>query len=171
MTQREKTQRIALCGLLLSLMLILGYVESMIPVAPGIPGIKLGLSNGVLVFAVYLLGIPNAIILMVLKVLLSGILFSGVSAMMYGFAGGVLSLLGMILLSRIKSLSPIVVSAVGGLLHNVGQVALAMVILGTPKLIYYMAILMLVGLATGAATGAAAYGVMRTKGLRGKRGG
>ncbi|MEG0901105.1 MAG: Gx transporter family protein, partial [Clostridia bacterium] len=78
--------------------------------------------------------IPNAIILMVLKVLLSGILFSGVSAMMYGFAGGALSLLGMILLSRIKSLSPIVVSAVGGLLHNVGQVALAMVILGTPKL-------------------------------------
>ena len=73
MTNRERTQRIALSGLLVALMLVLGYVESLIPVAAGIPGIKLGLSNGVLIFAIYMLGIPTAFVLMLLKVVLSGL--------------------------------------------------------------------------------------------------
>ena len=97
---RKQTERIALCGLLVSLMLVLGYVESLIPVAVGIPGIKLGLSNGVLLFAIYLLDIPTAFVLMALKVVLSGLLFGGVSAMMYAFAGGLVSMICMSLLSR-----------------------------------------------------------------------
>ena len=158
---RIQAQRIATCGMLLALMLVLGFVESQLPVAAGIPGIKLGLSNGVLIFAVYMLNVPASYVLMALKVLLSGFLFGSPSAMMYAFAGGVLSLTVMYLLSRMKGLSPIVVSMVGGLSHNVGQVALAIVILNTPKLLYYMAILMVVGLATGAATGIAANGIIR----------
>lgn len=160
MTIHQRTQKIATCAMLLCLMLIMGYVENLIPVAPGVPGIKLGLSNSVLVLALYMLGIPTSILLMVLKVLLSGILFSGVSAMMYAFAGGALSLLAMVLISRVKGIHPVVVSAIGGLMHNVGQVALAMIILNTPKLVYYMAILMAVGLVTGIATGTAAHAVM-----------
>ena len=147
--------------MLLALMLVLGFVESQLPVAAGIPGIKLGLSNGVLIFAVYMLGVPTSFLLMGLKVLLSGFLFGSPSAMMYAFAGGVLSLTVMCLLSRMKGLSPVVVSMVGGLSHNVGQVALAMIILNTPKLLYYMAILMIVGLVTGMATGLAANGIIR----------
>lgn len=157
----KRTKRIALCALLLSLMLIAGYVENLIPVAPGIPGIKLGLSNSILVLSLYMLGVPTSLLLMVLKVLLSGILFSGVSAMMYAFSGGAVSLLCMALFSRMKGVSPIVTSAIGGLMHNVGQVALAMLILHTPQLVYYMAVLMAVGLATGAATGIVAAAVMR----------
>jgi len=158
---RKQAQRIATCGMLLALMLVLGFVESQLPVAAGIPGIKLGLSNGVLIFAVYMLGVPTSFLLMGLKVLLSGFLFGSPSAMMYAFAGGVLSLTVMCLLSRMKGLSPVVVSMVGGLSHNVGQVALAMIILNTPKLLYYMAILMIVGLVTGMATGLAANGIIR----------
>ena len=162
MTETQKqTRRIAVCGMLLALMLVLGFVESQLPVAAGIPGIKLGLSNGVLIFAVYMLNVPTAYLLMGLKVLLSGMLFGSPSAMMYAFAGGVLSLTVMCLLSRMKGLSPVMVSMVGGLSHNVGQVLLAMVILGTPKLVYYMAILMVVGLITGLATGLAANGIIR----------
>jgi len=162
MNQTQKqAQRIAVCGMLLALMLVLGFVESQLPVAAGIPGIKLGLSNGVLIFAVYMLNVPTAYLLMGLKVLLSGMLFGSPSAMMYAFAGGVLSLTVMVLLSRVKGVSPVVVSMVGGLSHNVGQVALAMVVLQTPKLLYYMAILMAVGLATGLATGLAANGIIR----------
>ncbi|MEF9879447.1 MAG: Gx transporter family protein [Clostridia bacterium] len=157
---RKQTERIALCGMLLSLMLILGYVESQIPIAVGVPGIKLGLSNGVLIFAVYMLSIPLAFLLMVLKVLLSAILFGGVGTIPYALAGGVLSLLSMSLLSRIRGVSPVVVSVVGGLMHNVGQVGMAMLILGTPMLWSYLAILMPVGMFTGAATGLAAVGVM-----------
>ena len=161
MTNREKTQRIALSGLLVALMLVLGYVESLLPVAAGIPGIKLGLSNGILIFAVYMLGIPTAFVLMVLKVVLSGLMFGGVSAMMYAFAGGLVSMIFMSLLSRIKGVHVVVVSMVGGLMHNVGQVGLAMAMLSTPKLMYYMAILMVVGLGCGALTGVCADSVMK----------
>ncbi len=158
---RQSTQWLALCGLLLALTLVLGYVESLLPVAPGVPGIKLGLSNGVLIFAVYMLNIPTAFVLMILKVLLSGLLFSGVSSMIYGFAGGVLSMTCMALLSRVKGIHPVTVSMAGGVAHNVGQVAMAMLVLGTPSLVYYMAVLMAVGLATGALTGIAANLVMK----------
>ena len=161
MKTRKQAERIALCGMLLALMLVLGFVESQIPVAAGIPGVKLGLSNGVLIFAVYMLGVPTSFLLMGLKVLLSGMLFGSPSAMMYAFAGGLLSLTVMCILSRMKDLSPIVVSMVGGLCHNVGQVAMAMIVLNTPKLLYYMAILMVVGLITGCATGVAANGIIR----------
>lgn len=161
MTNREKTRRIALSGLLVALMLVLGYVESLLPVAAGIPGIKLGLSNGVLIFAVYMLGIPTAFVLMVLKVVLSGLMFGGVSAMMYAFAGGLVSMIFMALLSRVRGVHVVVVSMVGGLMHNVGQVGLAMLMLKTPKLMYYMAILMAVGLACGALTGVCASSVMK----------
>jgi len=161
MNQTQKqAQRIAVCGMLLALMLVLGFVESQLPVAAGIPGIKLGLSNGVLIFAVYMLNVPTAYLLMGLKVLLSGMLFGSPSAMMYAFAGGVLSLTVMVLLSRVKGVSPVVVSMVGGLSHNVGQVLLAMFILHTPKLVYYMAVLMVVGMITGLATGLAANGII-----------
>lgn len=160
-TAREQTQRIALSGLLVALMLVLGFVESLIPVAAGVPGIKLGLSNGVLIFAVYMLGIPTAFVLMALKVVLSGLMFGGVSAMMYAMAGGIISMIAMALLSRVKGIHPVVVSMVGGVMHNVGQVGLAMIMLNTPKLLYYMAILMIVGLICGAVTGVCADTVMK----------
>lgn len=158
--RNNQAYRIALSGLLVALMLVLGFVESLIPMGT-IPGIKLGLSNGVLIFAIYMLGIPTAWVLMVLKVVLSGLLFGGVSAMMYAFAGGVLSMLLMSIFSRIKDVHPVVVSIVGGVAHNVGQVAMAMVVLNTPKLMYYMAILMIVGFICGAVTGVSATMVMK----------
>ncbi len=156
-----QSKRVALCGLLLALMLVLGYVESLLPAVSGVPGIKLGLSNGVLIFAVYMLNVPTAFVLMGLKVALSGLLFGGVSAMIYATAGGVLSLTVMCLLSRVRGLHPVVVSMAGGVFHNVGQLGMAMLILQTPSLAYYLAVLMLSGLATGAVTGVAASSVMK----------
>ena len=153
--------RIALSGLLVALMLVLGYIESMIPLGAAVPGIKLGLSNGILIFAVYMLDIPTAYCLMCLKVLLSGLMFGGVSAIAYAFAGGLLSLTGMCLLSRVKALRPAVVSVAGGVLHNVGQVGLAMIILRTAGLAYYMGVLVLVGAACGLLTGVCAGAVMK----------
>ncbi len=162
MNKRMNTRRVALCGLLLAMMLVLGWVEHLIPVNAAIPGIKLGLSNGVLIFAVYMLDIPTAFILMVLKVLLScAFLGSPASVMIYGFAGGVLSLTAMALLSRVKGMHPVTVSMVGGAMHNVGQVGMAMIMLGTPNLVYYMAVLMAVGLCCGLLTGVCADRVMK----------
>jgi len=148
----NRVYHVAFCGIFTAIMLALGFLESLLPTGP-IPGIKLGLSNSLLVCAVYLLGIPTAFLLMILKVTLSGFLFGGVSAMMYAFAGGLLSMLVMSVLSRIRGVHIIVVSMAGGMMHNVGQVALAMLILRTPKLVFYMAVLMLVGMACGAVSG------------------
>ena len=156
-----QSKRVALCGLLLALMLVLGYVDRLLPAVSGVPGIKLGLSNGVLIFAVSMLNVPTAFVLMGLKVALSGMLFGGVSAMIYAAAGGVLSLTVMCLLSRVRGLHPVVVSMAGGVFHNVGQLGMAMLILQTPSLAYYLAVLMLSGLATGAVTGVAASSVMK----------
>ncbi|MBQ8200808.1 MAG: Gx transporter family protein [Clostridia bacterium] len=160
--RRFDAKRIALCGVLLSLMLVLGWVEHMIPINAAIPGIKLGLSNGVLIFAVYMLDVPTSFVLMAMKVLLScAFLGTPASMMIYGFAGGVLSLTAMVLLSRVKGLHAVTVSMVGGVMHNVGQVAAAMIMLNTPNLLYYMAVLMVVGLGCGALTGVCASLVMK----------
>lgn len=155
---RQSAQRVALSGLLVALMLVLGYVESLIP-SP-VPGIKLGLSNSILIFAVYMLDIPTAYCLMMLKVLLSGMMFGGVSAIAYAFAGGLLSLTGMCLTYRVRGVHPVVVSLIGGVLHNVGQIAMSMLIIRT-NLLWYLGVLMLTGCVFGALTGLCATTVMR----------
>ena len=149
-----RVRRLAVSALLVTVMLMLGYVESLVPT--GVPGIKLGLSNSVLILAIVWLGVPTAFALMIVKVLLSGFLFSGVNAMLYAFAGGLLSMLVMSVLYKTKAFSLTPVAMAGAVAHNVGQVALAMLILETGKLVFYMAILMLVGLVTGFITGSVA---------------
>ena len=151
---RNRTKRLTLAALLVAVMLVLGYFESLLPAGP-VPGIKLGLSNSVLLLAILWLGIPEAFCLMACKVLLSGFLFAGVSAMMFSFAGGMLSMLVMSLLTRFH-FGTVATGMAGGVAHNVGQVALAIYLLQTDKLYYYMAVLMLVGLVTGFATGSVA---------------
>ena len=150
--QRITTKQLALCSVLLTLMLVLGWVESLFPPLLGVPGIKLGLSNGVLIFAVYMLS---------LKVVLSSLFLGGVAALPYALAGGVLSLASMCLLSRMKWMHPVTVSIVGGVMHNVGQIVMAMIILHTSQLAYYMAVLMLSGILFGALTGVSATLVMK----------
>ena len=132
--QRITTKQLALCSVLLTLMLVLSWVESLFPPLMGVPGIKLGLSNGVLIFAVYMLSLPTA---------------------------WVLSLASMCLLSRMKWMHPVTVSIVGGVMHNVGQIVMAMIILHTSQLAYYMAVLMLSGILFGALTGVSATLVMK----------
>ena len=129
----RKTLQLTVSALLLAMMLVLGYVESLLPAFSAIPGIKLGLSNSMLIFAVYMLDIPTAYILMALKVTLSGFLFGNPAAMLYAFAGGLMSLTAMALLSRTRKLPVAAVSMAGGVMHNVGQVIMAMIVLHTPR--------------------------------------
>ena len=91
-SRREITRRTAYSGLLLATMLVLGYVESLIPAVSGVPGIKLGLANTVLLYAVYLMDWPSCILLMLTKVVLSGLIFGSLSAIWFSLAGGALSL-------------------------------------------------------------------------------
>lgn len=159
--KRISTAKLTLSALLVAVMLVLGRLEAMLP-SIGIPGIKLGLSNSILIFAVYMLDIPTAFILMTMKVVLSGMMFGGVQAMVYAFSGGVMSLAVMSVLSRFKKITPVIVSMAGGMFHNVGQFAIAMLITQGPKqMLAYLAVLCAAGLGCGFLTGIAARTVMR----------
>ena len=161
--------KVALGGLLVAMMLILGYVETLLQglVPTGIPGIKLGISNGVLLFALYMMDIRSALIMMVLKVGLSGLLFGNPMTMLFALCGGALSLAGMIPLSRVKGINIITVSMVGAVLHNVGQIIAAAFVMSEVSpaiLLRYLAVLMAVALVTGAATGILAREVIKRLG-------
>ncbi len=160
-TDSRKVNRLTLAGLLTAAMLVLGYFESLLP-SVGIPGIKPGLSNSVLIFAVYMLDVPTAYVMMTLKVVLFGLMFGGVTAIVYAFAGGLASLTVMCLLSRIRRLPPVAVSMAGGLFHNAAQVGVAALILHTPvQILYYLAVLAATGLGCGMMTGMIATAVMK----------
>lgn len=158
---RAYAQRIALCGLLTALMLVLGYVESQIPLMPSIPGIKLGLSNAVLLYGVYLLPPFLTAGLMLVKVLLSAMLFGNPFALAFSLAGGVASVAGMLLMRRFTTFGVVAISVVGAVLHNAGQMLVALALVGNVNILYYAAVLTLVGIGTGILTGVVAGLVMK----------
>ena len=159
--RNSAAKRVALCGLLTSLMLVLGLVERQFPLTVAVPGIKLGLANSVLLYAIYMLGLKETLILMLLKALMSWVIYTNMNAMLYSLAGGVLSVLSMLLLYRVKGISAIGVSAVGAVFFNVGQILMAVLMLNTPGLLFtYLPILMVSGVVTGVLTGVVARMVM-----------
>jgi len=160
--RNKKAQQVALCGLLTSLMLVFGLIERQFPLTTVIPGIKLGLANSVLLYSLYMLGVRQSVILMLLKSLLSWLIYMNMSAMLYSLAGGAASLLAMILVSRVKGVSVIGVSALGAVFFNIGQILVAVAILNTPQLIVtYLPVLMVSGVVTGVLTGIVAQMVMK----------
>jgi len=140
-------------GILTTIALVLGYVERFIPIATGLPGIKLGIANTVLLYAIYLMDSKSTFLLMLLKVILSGILFSGLAGAIYSFAGGLFSLIMMLLTKRIKGVSIIGVSVVGAIFHNLGQLIVASAVVQTKGLLFYFAVLTLSAIITGIITG------------------
>jgi len=151
----KQTQKLAFSALLISIMMVLGWLESLLPVSP-LPGIKLGLANSVLIIALYWLGIPASFEIMVVKNVLLGLVLGNPMMILYSISGGVLSLLVMSILYRRSGVSPIGVGIAGGVAHNIGQVTLAMVILQTPSLIFYLGLLMPAGAVMGFITGTVA---------------
>ena len=152
---RYSAKRIAELGVLTAVALALGYLEYLLPAAP-IPGVKLGLSNTVLLYALYLMDFGSAALLMLLKVGLSGLLFGGVSAMLYSLVGGVLSLCAMALMKRVRGVSVVGVSVIGALLHNVGQCAVACFVVESRAILSYLPVLLVAAAVTGTLTGVAA---------------
>ena len=148
-----ETRKIARMGLLVALSMILSYVESLIPAFVAVPGVKVGLANIVVIFALYTLGPIEALIVSLLRVILSSFLFGSVLSLLYSISGALLSLGGMILMKKLKIFSTTVVSVTGGVLHNVGQILVACLVLETDVLLYYLPVLILSGVITGAVIG------------------
>lgn len=112
--------------MLVALAMIFSYVESLIPINLGVPGIKLGVANLVTVTGLYILAPMEVFVVVILRVLLVGFMFGNGMSILYSLAGGILSFLVMLLLKRIKGFSMIGVSIAGGVSHNIGQIAVAM---------------------------------------------
>ena len=154
-------KKTALLGMLVALAFVLSYIETLIPVNLGIPGAKLGLANLVVMVALYTLGTKEAFGLSMVRILLTGLTFSSMAAMLDSFAGGLLSFAVMALMKKTKKLSVTGVSVLGGIAHNAGQIFVAMWMLDTATLIYYLPVLAITGVASGTVIGLLAVMVIR----------
>lgn len=160
MNQRSNARMIAELGVLTAVALVLGYLERLIPIT-AVPGIKLGLANTVLLYALFMLDTRRAWLLMLLKVGLSGLLFGGASAMLYSLSGGVLSLCVMLLVRRAKGFGVVGVSVAGAIAHNLGQMAVACFVVQTRAILAYLPVLLIAAVVTGFLTGIVAQYTLR----------
>lgn len=151
----KNTKRLVLLAMLTAVAMILSYVESLLP-SVGIPGVKMGLANIAVIFALFRFGWKAAAALSLVRVVLVSLLFGSVGAMLYSLAGAVLSLAVMALLRRTDRFSTVGVSVAGGVAHNAGQILMAMLILQTRQLLGYLPVLAVAGIGGGILTGLAA---------------
>ena len=142
-------KKTAFLGVFLALAMICSYIEMLIPFNFGIPGVKLGLTNIVVVLMLYTIGTREAIMVSVLRVLLMGILFGNVMSIVYSLAGGILSFLVMAILKKTGQLGCISVSVAGGISHNIGQILAAAVVVNSFSILYYLPVLLIAGVVTG----------------------
>lgn len=145
--------RVAYFGVFTALALIFSYVETLIPVNLGIPGVKLGLANLIIVVALYKMRLSEAYLLSVVRVLLAGFIFGNYFSIIYSFAGGLLSLTVMALLKKWGGFSLQGISIAGGVFHNIGQLIVAAVVVETFSVTYYFPVLLVAGLLTGLVIG------------------
>ena len=147
--QDNKMKKTAFCGLVLALALIAGYVENLVPVAVAIPDIKLGAANSVILILLYMVGVKEAFLVNISRVLLSGFLFGSMSSILFSLSGAVLSLFVMTLIKKTDRFSINGVSMAGGVFHNIGQLAMAALVLETTAVCYYLPVLIITGSITG----------------------
>ncbi len=148
-----KTKKIATYGLLIALAFIFSYIESLIPIPFGVPGMKLGLANLVVISALYGMCWKDAFVLSIIRILLVGFTFRDPSTMLFSLAGGLLSWLLMVVFQKSKLFSMVGVSIIGGVAHNIGQISVAIVYVNNANLIYYLPLLLISGVVTGALIG------------------
>ena len=142
-------------GVLAAVALVLSYIETFIPLPVPVPGIKLGLANIAILIALKLLDVKSAALVATIKVLAAGFLFGNPLMMAYSACGTLLAFVSMAVLSRIRNLSVVLIAIVGAVLHNVGQLAVASVLLGTQLVWATAPLLIIAACVTGALTGIA----------------
>lgn len=153
--------KVAYFGVFTALALIFSYVETLIPINFGIPGVKLGLANLIIVIALYKMKFTDAFLLAVVRVLLSGFIFGNYFSIIYSLAGGILSLCVMGTLKKTNKFSVLGVSMAGGVAHNIGQLIVAMLVVETFAVVTYVPVLLISGLVTGLLIGIAGDEMLR----------
>jgi len=156
MNQKTKLKKTIFIAIMISMSIVLSIVESMISTTLFIiPGVKIGLANIITLIVLYIYGEKEAFIVVVIRILLVAII-SPVSTLLsfsLSISGGLFAIITMILVKKIKSLSIMSTSVMGSLMHMVGQILMAMFVLETPTLIYYLPYMMILSVPTGIFTG------------------
>lgn len=158
----KRSRRVAYLALFAALTLVLGYLETMIPLPVTIPGVKLGLANITVLIVLYLMGPRWAGITMLLKIVITSFIIGSPSMILFSFAGSMLAFAGMLVLWRVKTLNLIAVSVVSALLHNLGQLFVAIIVMNSLAIIINLPIMILAACVTGVMTGTVAKGVLRS---------
>ena len=147
------SKRVARYALLIALAMALSWLESLVPLSMAAPGMKLGLANLVTIVGLYTVGIRGTVAISLIRIILVGFTFGNASSMIYSLAGGVVSLVLMILVRKTNLFSQVGVSITGGIGHNIGQLAIAAVVVQTSGVFYYLPFLMAAGVVAGAVIG------------------
>lgn len=150
----KKSSRIASLGVFLAFAMMLSYVETLIPINFGVPGMKLGLANMAVVILMYMFSPKEAFLVSMIRILLSGILFGNAMSLIYSYAGGVLSFFVMYLCFRSRKIKMIPLSVIGAVSHNAGQLIAAAILVTNYNIIFYLPVLIISGIVTGLLTGA-----------------
>lgn len=148
-----RNNKIATLSLLIALAMILSFVESQIPSFFAIPGIKIGLANIAVIFALYKLSIKEAIIVSLVRVIILSFLFGTTVTLIYSLSGAILSMLVMVIMKKSNKFSEVAVSIAGGVMHNAAQIAVACVLLKNDTIKYYLPFLIVSGILTGTVIG------------------
>lgn len=143
------SRKVSYGAMLVALAMIFSYVESIIPINFGIPGIKLGIANLVTVTGLYFLTPCEVFIVLVMRIVLTGFMFGNGMSIIYSLAGGILSFIIMYILKKIKGFSIVGVSIAGGVSHNAGQIMVAALVVQNIKIVYYLPVLLIAGTITG----------------------
>ena len=153
--------RVAYFGVFTALALIFSYVETLIPINFGIPGVKLGLANLITLIALYKMTVKEAYLISITRVVLSGFLFGNLFAILYSLAGGLLSLTLMTVFKKSDKFSIYGISMAGGVFHNVGQLIMAMLVVESVTIAGYLQVLLVSGLITGLLIGVVSREVLK----------
>ena len=150
---RNKTIRLTQLAIAVTFAIVLSFIESQIPAFVAIPGVKVGLANIAVIFMLYKFGVKEAIVVSLVRIILISILFGQAVSFFYSISGAVLSFTVMLLIKKLTPLSEVVVSVVGGIMHNVGQIIAASILLETNVVVYYLPFLLVSGTVAGIVVG------------------
>lgn len=149
----NKTRRLTALAVTVSIAMVLSFIESRIPAFVPIPGVKIGLANIAVIFALYRFGTKEAICISLVRVFLVSLLFGSFVSLLYSVSGALLSFGAMLLTKRMPRISHVGVSVIGGVCHNIGQIIVACFIMQTNVIVYYLPFLLLSGTIAGIAVG------------------
>ncbi len=151
--KRKRSEKVAWYGALTALAMIFSYIETLIPITVGVPGVKPGLANLVVFAALYKMSPRDAFVISMARILLAGMTFGNMASMIYSFAGGILSFLVMWFLWKKDWLEKVGVSIAGGVAHNIGQLLAAAFVVESGSVFAYLPVLLVSGTLMGALIG------------------